>query len=316
MPEPEFEVVVHERQDAAEGVVAIDLVAPSGAELPGWTPGSHLDVMLTDDLVRQYSLCGDPADRHRYRIGVLREPESRGGSAFVHDKLHPGATVRVRGPRNNFELVDADRYVFVAGGIGITPILPMIRAVAAAGADWSLVYGGRTESSMAFVDALRATDPDRVHLRPQEQHGLLDLGATLAGRDAGTAVYCCGPAPLIDAVQEHVAADPGGSLHVERFVNALVSGPDEDSSFEVELASSGTSLTVPADRSILDVAEEAGVDVDWSCREGVCGSCQTAVISGDIDHRDAVLSDDERESGDVMQICVSRAAGPKLVLDL
>lgn len=316
MPEAETDLVVRARRDAADHVVALELHDPTGAELPEWTPGSHVDVLLTDDLVRQYSLSGDPADRSHYRIGVLLEEESRGGSSFVYDKLLPGATVRIRGPRNNFALVPAERYVFIAGGIGITPILPMLRAASAAGADWTLLYGGRTEASMAFVDELREAHGDRVVVRPQDRHGLLDLDALLGEPAEGTAVYCCGPAPLIDAVQERCRSWPAGALHVERFTAAEVGEPVQSGSFEVELTDSGLTVTVPPDKSILDVVEEAGVDAPWSCREGVCGTCQTIVVEGAVDHRDSVLSDDEREAGDVMQICVSRAAGPKLVLEL
>jgi ferredoxin-NADP reductase len=306
--EVELDVVVTARRDVADGVVALDLRDPSGSELPAWEVGAHIDLMLTDDLTRQYSLCGDPADRETWRIGVLREPDGRGGSAFVHDRLVPGATVHVRGPRNHFALEPAARYLFVAGGIGITPILPMLHAAEAAGATWRLLYGGRSAASMAFVDELPA---GTVELRPQDRNGLLDLDAALADT-AGTLVYCCGPGPLLDAVEARCPAD---RLHVERFA------PKDDdggpgSAFEVELALTGRTLHVPADRAVLDVLEDAGVDVLSSCREGTCGTCETAVLDGVVDHRDSLLTAEERDAHDTMFVCVSRAACPRLVLEL
>ncbi|QJY48271.1 PDR/VanB family oxidoreductase [Pseudonocardia broussonetiae] len=301
-----IELVVDDRSEVADGVVALRLRDPSGADLPAWEPGAHVDLVLEDDLVRQYSLCGDPADRTSWRVAVLREPDGRGGSSFVHDTLRAGDTVRVDGPRNHFALEPAERYVFVAGGIGITPILPMLDAATAAGAQWRLLYGGRTAASMAFADDLRAAHGDRVELRPQDEHGLLDLD----GLDAeGTLVYCCGPPPLLAAVEERCAA-----ARVERFAAVAVDGPV--GAFEVELASSGTTLAVPADRSVLEVLEDAGVGILSSCREGTCGTCETGVLSGEVDHRDALLTADERAAHDTMFVCVSRAACARLVLDL
>jgi ferredoxin-NADP reductase len=305
--EPEFDLVVDTRTDAADGVLALTLRDPSGADLPPWEPGAHVDVLLSGDLVRQYSLCGDPADRATWRIAVLREPDGRGGSAHVHDTVRAGDTVRLRGPRNHFALEPSPRYVFVAGGIGITPILPMLAAATAAGADWRLVYGGRTAASMAFVDDLRAAHGDRVQIRPQDEHGLLDLDVFAPD----TLVYCCGPAPLLDAIEDR---SPDGSLRVERFAPRHIDGPVD--AFEVELSSSGTVLTVPVDRSVLETLERAGVDVLSSCREGTCGTCETGVLAGAVDHRDSLLTADEQAAHDTMFICVSRAASPRLVLDL
>ncbi|MGN9837088.1 PDR/VanB family oxidoreductase [Nonomuraea sp. H19] len=304
-------LVVHAREQAADGVVALDLRDPDGAELPAWTPGAHIDLVLAGDLVRQYSLCGDPADRATWRIAVLREPDGRGGSAYVHDALHPGTVVLARGPRNHFPLQPAPRYLFIAGGIGITPILPMVAA--AAGAQWKLVYGGRTAASMAFARELRAAHGDRVILRPQDEHGLLDLDALLAEEPPGTLVYCCGPAPLLDAVEQRCAGRP---LHMERFTPKDAGDPVRTESFEVELAATGLTCTVPPERSILEVVEEAGVQILSSCREGTCGTCETAVLAGTVDHRDSLLTPGERAANDTMFICVSRAACPKLVLDL
>jgi ferredoxin-NADP reductase len=250
-----------------------------------------------------------------WRVGVLREPESRGTSSHVHDRLQPGDVVRVRGPRNNFPLVDSPRYLFVAGGIGITPILPMIRAAEAAGADWRLVYGGRRRASMAFLDELGRYG-DRVTVCPQDEVGLLDLAALLGTPQEGTRVYCCGPEPLLAAVEQRCASWPAGSLHVERFSARPLTEPVRSEAFEVVLERSELTLTVPPDRSILSVVEEAGAGVLSSCAEGTCGTCETAVLEGVPDHRDSVLSAEERAANRCMMICVSRSSGPRLVLDL
>jgi ferredoxin-NADP reductase len=307
---------VTRRETVADGVVALDLRDPSGADLPAWTPGAHVDLELAPDLVRQYSLCGDPADRSVWRIGVLREPESRGGSQFVHDKLHEGDLVDVRGPRNNFELVPAPRYVFVAGGVGITPLVPMVAAATAAGAEWELHYGGRTLASMAFRAELTEAHGARVTLHPQDQVGLLDLDRLLGVPRPDTLVYCCGPEPLLQAVEQRCAGWPEGSLHLERFSPKAQGDPVRQETFEVELAQSGLTLLVPPDRSILDVVEAAGVPVLSSCQEGTCGTCETPVLAGEVDHRDSLLTPAEQAADDTMFICVSRAACPRLVLDL
>ncbi|EOD70082.1 PDR/VanB family oxidoreductase [Amycolatopsis vancoresmycina] len=300
-----LELLVDRKEEIADGVARLTLRAPGGGSLPPWEPGAHIDLVLPG-FVRQYSLCGDPADTSAYQVAVLHEPGGRGGSAYVHDKLSAGDRVEVSAPRNHFPLVDAGRYLFIAGGIGITPILPML---ARAGGDWQLVYGGRTRSSMAFADEL-ARHGDRVVFRPQDEHGLLDLPALLASAGPGTAVYCCGPQPLLAAVEALKPDD----LHVERFTAVADEGPR--TAFEVELAGSGRVLPVPADRSILEVVEEAGVTVLSSCREGTCGTCETGVLGGEPDHRDSVLTADERLENEVMMLCVSRACSPRLVLDL
>ncbi|WP_062644239.1 PDR/VanB family oxidoreductase [Streptomyces maremycinicus] len=307
----ETELVVEVREFAAEGVLALTLRHPLGEPLPAWEPGAHVDLVLGPGLERPYSLCGDPADRRAWRIAVLREPAGRGGSAHVHEQLRPGDKVRVRGPRNHFALRPAAGYRFVAGGIGITPILPMLAAAEAAGAEWSLLYGGRTRGSMAFAGEL-ARYGDRVTVAPQDETGLLDLGSVLDALPEGTLVYCCGPTPLLDAVQERCPADV---LRVERF-QARDEPAGEEGEFEVELARSGRTLTVAAGVSVLDTVRAAGVEVLYSCTEGTCGTCETDVLEGTPEHRDCVLSPQEREAGETMMICVSRCRGRKLVLDL
>jgi ferredoxin-NADP reductase len=314
--EYEADAVVESRYEAAEDVVVLTLRESGGHPLPRWEPGAHIDLLLPapgGTGARQYSLCGDPADQYEWRLGVLREPDGSTGSAHVHDALHPGTQVRVRGPRNHFPLLPSPRYLFIAGGIGITPILTMVAAAESAGAEWELVYGGRRRASMAFLDEL--TDA-RVTIRPQDETGLLDLDGLLGTPRPDTLVYCCGPEPLLAAVEELCASWPAGSLRIERFAPKPLAEPALAGSFEVELAQSGLTLTIPPDRSILDVAEEAGVSVLSSCSEGTCGTCETAVVEGEPDHRDSVLTDEEQEANDCMMICVSRSRCPRLVLDL
>lgn len=310
------ELVVSERTQEAEDVVSLVLTDPAGGELPAWTPGAHVDLLLTAELTRQYSLCGSPADRSRMRLGVLLDRAGRGGSRHVHDRLQPGSVVPVRGPRNNFPLVAAPRYLFLAGGIGITPLLPMVAEAESTGADWRLFYGGRRRDSMAFRDELAAYG-ERVEVWPEDERGMLDLAAILGTPQPGTLVYACGPEGMLQAVEGRCAPWPAGALHVERFA-AKPTGepPPAPTTFEVVCQRSGITVTVPADRSILEVVQDAGVNALSSCLEGVCGTCETAVVEGEPDHRDSLLTDDEKAAGDYMMICVSRSRGERLVLDL
>ena len=314
--ESELDLVVAKRVEAADGVVVLTLVDPTSRELPAWTPGAHVDLVLAPGLVRQYSLCGDPADRSAYRVGVLRERDGRGGSAHVHDSLVAGSPVHVRGPRNHFPLVASPRYLFLAGGIGVTPIVAMVASADAVGAEWQLVYGGRTRASMAFREQLQARYGDRVVVAPQDETGLLDLDGLLAQPAEGTVVYCCGPEPLLLAVEQRCQGWPPGSLHVERFSPKEQAEPVLHSSFEVELSLTGKTVVVEPDQSILAAVEAAGVQVLSSCQEGTCGTCETPVLAGEVDHRDSLLTPEEQAANDTMMICVSRAACPRLVLEL
>ena len=319
--EADRELIVARKEGAADGVAVLELRDLAGTPLPGWQPGAHIDLLLGPGLARQYSLCGDPADAATWRIAVLREAAGRGGSRHVHDVLAEGCRVRARGPRNHFALELAGRYLFIAGGIGITPILPMIAAAEAAGTPWTLTYGGRTLSSMAFRDELRSRYGDRVLLQPQDEAGLLDLDELLGEPSAGTLVYCCGPEPLLVAVESRCASWPAGALHVERFAPPAGQAPArpaaaEAEAFEVELAQTGRLIRVSAETSILRAVEAAGVQVLSSCTEGICGTCETAVLDGVPDHRDSLLTPAQRAAGDTMMICVSRSATPRLVLDL
>ncbi|MGY4710541.1 PDR/VanB family oxidoreductase [Mycolicibacterium sp. CBM1] len=318
-----IEVVVAQREELADDVIGLVLEDPDGRDLPQWAPGAHIDVVLSGDVVRQYSLCSNPDDRRRWRIGVLLEAAGRGGSAFVHQQVHQGARLRIAGPRNHFALRPAERYQFIAGGIGITPILPMIDAAVAAGADWHLLYGGRRRLSMAFADEL-AKYTERVDIRPQDEQGLLDLDDLLGTPREDTLVYCCGPEGLLRAVEAACAHWPAGALHVERFAagvataaGSAVAGSSEAlDNFQVVCQKSNLTIDIGPTTSILDALRAHGVNMLSSCMEGICGTCETAVLEGVPDHRDSVLTDDEKAANDAMMVCVSRSLTQQLVLDL
>jgi ferredoxin-NADP reductase len=298
----------------AEGVLELRLRPLAGGPLPDWEPGAHLTLELPNGVRRDYSLCGDLDDRREWTIAVLREPASRGGSSFVHDTLRVGQTVEVTALSNNFALRPAPAYRLVAGGIGITPLLAMARGLAATGADWRLFYCGRTRAGMAYLPELSALAGERLTVHcDDEAGGPPDLDVVLAG-SAGAHVYCCGPEPLIAAVGERV--DPE-RMHLERFRAAAVEDPDtEEATFEVVCGESGRGVEVPAGVSIVDALAAAGVVVPTSCREGICGTCETKVLAGEPDHRDQLLSAEEHELGQTMLLCVSRSRSPRLVLDL
>ncbi|MEU8756483.1 PDR/VanB family oxidoreductase [Streptomyces chartreusis] len=309
--EHELDLLVRRMTWEADGVLSVELARPDGKPLPAWTPGAHLDLHV-GGFVRQYSLCGDLADPTAYRLGVLNEPSSRGGSRHVHTKLRPGQSVHAVGPRNHFALEPAASYVFLAGGIGITPILAMARCAERDGVPYRLIHGGRSRASMAFGAELSALDGD-VTLVPQDEHGHPDLAAALRDLPADALVYCCGPEPLLKAVEE---ACPTGQLRVERFAAPVVERDGDDTAFEVECRRSGVTLNVDAGTSVLEAAENAGLAVASSCRDGICGSCETRVLAGTPDHRDFLLSEAERATGETMMLCVSRCASDRLVLDL
>lgn len=306
-----MKLLVRDLRWEAQDVLSVALADPAGGDLPAWTPGAHVDVRLSAGLERQYSLCSDPADRGQWRIAVLREPDGRGGSRFVHERLRPGAIVDVRGPVNTFELRPSARYLFLAGGIGITPILPMIRHAAAQGVPWRLTYLGRSRARMAFRD-----DPLLRTPRATLVNGGFDLASWADGVTGDTAVYCCGPARLLDAIGELARNWPPGTLRVERFVPVPVPATATNGAFRVICARSGHAVQVAANRSILECLEEAGTAVMSSCRAGVCGTCETRLLDGRPEHRDSILSQQERDAGETMMICVSRASTSELVLDV
>jgi len=318
MNEEFFDVEVRSIQRESSSVVSLRLEHPLGEDLPEWKPGSHVDVLLPNGILRQYSLCSDLADRTSWRLGVLRETEGRGGSAYVHDELKPGTKIQLRGPRNNFGLEPAASYVFIAGGIGITPVLPMVREAAERGVPWRLVYLGRSRESMAFLEEIQALGGN-VDIHADDESGLYPLAELLGGLDESTHVYACGPGPLLNVLQSIAEEwEDSARFHFERFT----AGGDPsalpkrgDSPFVVELTD-GTEILVGQDETILQALENAGINQPNSCREGICGTCETHVLGGEIDHRDSLLSDEEREAQDTMMICISRCKGNRLHLDI
>ncbi len=311
---PDNTVHVVDKATVATDVVTLTLARPDGRRLPDWAPGAHLDLILPNGLTRQYSLCGDRWDAHTYRVAVRREATGRGGSAYVHDTLRVGDAVGVGGPRNNFPMSPSERYLFIAGGIGITPIIPMIAQAEIVGADWRLLYLGRTSGTMPFLDVLEAHG-DRITAVASGTHGRIDLAEQLGAVDDSTKVYACGPLTLLDELTAMTADWPVGKLRIERF-SAIDPAPARTTPFELELARSQKILTIPSDVTIVDALSSAGVGVLTSCREGVCGTCETSVLAGEPDHRDAVLEPHEREAGDCMLVCVSRSRSDRLTLDL
>jgi ferredoxin-NADP reductase len=312
------DMIVRQMRWEATGVLSVRLENTDGSAVAPWSAGAHLDLHLAPGLIRQYSLCGEPADASGYRVAVLRDPGSRGGSEHVHGLLRPGHVIAVSEPRNNFELFDAPNYVFIAGGIGITPILAMIGEAHRRGADWRLHYGGRSRESMAFLDQL-AEFGDRVHVVGEDTDGILDLPGILGTPQPGTLVYACGPEGLLGAVEATGKAWPDGAIQLERFkaVERESTGEDGgDGPVRVVCSRAGITVTVPPEDTILDALERGGLDLDNSCREGLCGTCETRVLAGVPDHRDSLLSTSERESGKTMLICVSRAQTDELVLDI
>lgn len=304
-------LVVREIVTETPSIVSIRLEAPDGSVLPPWQPGAHIDVQLLTRHERQYSLCGDPADVSSYRIAVRREPASRGGSHYIHGFLRVGSRVWVRPPRNLFALTAAPAYLLLAAGIGITPILSMARHLAAEDADWTMTYLARRREDVAFAAELEALG-ERATTHLSSEIGRLDLAALLAGTAPGTAVYACGPQEFIEALLslDDVLPD-GASIHVERFEPAKREyRPNEV--FSVVCTRSDVTVEVPAQRSMLEALQGAGVPVEGSCLRGICGSCAVNVLDGEPEHRDSLNSD---EHSMTMYPCVSRAISPTLVID-
>ncbi|UVJ40121.1 PDR/VanB family oxidoreductase [Arthrobacter sp. CJ23] len=318
----------------ADAVVSLLLSDPDGGALPVWEPGAHVDVLFANGILRQYSLCSDPAERTAWRVAVLREQASRGGSSYVHEVLRAGDTVEVRGPKDNFRgTAGAGEKVFIAGGIGITPLLPMIREANAAGEPWRLLYLGAGVRSMAFLEELAALDPagEKVRVHAKDQHGGLELADYLAAVAADATVHACGPSRLLAELRAAHAAGTLPHLRFEDFgaedsdvsaADADAGAPDggpavgpDDSPFVVETAD-GLEIDVAAGETILDALQRAGVPALNSCRKGTCGTCETVVLEGIPDHRDDILGDEERALNETMMICVSRCHGERLVLDI
>lgn len=313
-----FQVQVADVRAEALDVMTIELRAEGGVQLPPFEPGAHLDLHLPNGLVRQYSLTNDWREHDRYVIGVARVADSRGGSSFVHSGIRAGMALTIGGPLNNFALdPDAEGFLFIAGGIGVTPIMSMIRWCVANGKPWRLIYAARSRQRAAFYEELCGLARHSAQFHFDDECGqVLDVAAAIAGLQDGERIYCCGPTPLMDAVKTLTAHLPAGTVRFEYFSVPDSDGPQESNAFKVRLERAGVEFEVPENKSILEVLEEHGIEHPFSCREGLCGTCLTDVLAGEPDHRDYVLSDEERASGKMMTICCSRSKSPQLVLDL
>jgi len=316
-----LKVKVQRKSLEASDIHLFDLVAADGSDLPEFTAGAHIDVHLDNGLVRQYSLCNVPGETHRYQIGVLRDPETRGGSLALHERVKEGDVLEISEPKNHFPLTpEAQRTLLFAGGIGITPMLAMAETLSRQKALFELHYCARSRSRAAFVPRIAAgqfVEQAFFHYDDEDAAQRLDLATVLATLDAHTHVYVCGPAGFIEWVLSTARSRgwPEAQLHVEYF-SATPIKSDDDQSFEVKIASTGDVYTIPSNRTILEVLEEHGHDVFYSCGEGVCGTCLVGVVEGEPEHRDYYLSDDQRKKNDQILPCCSRSKSKMLVLDL
>ncbi|MFJ5956982.1 PDR/VanB family oxidoreductase [Paenarthrobacter sp. NPDC092416] len=309
---------VQQKRWEADGVTSLTLTDPAGTPLPQWVPGAHLSLRLPNGLTREYSLCSDPDSSSSWTVAVLRTPDSRGGSRFVHDDLPVGSLLEVEGPRTNFALEKASGYVLVAGGVGITPIIAMVRQLEKEGADWSLLYTGRSRATMAFLAEISQMPQERVtiHADDEANGNFPDIAGAVGSLPSSALVYVCGPEPLMKAV-ESAMEDPS-RLRLERFKAPVPAAAPagEDTGFEVVCQSSGQRIVVGPTISVLDALNQAGIDVPSSCTEGICGTCEVGVVEGDVDHRDFLLSPAEQAENKSMFVCVSRCRSTQLVLNL
>jgi len=310
--------LVHTLRHEAEGIISVELRPWGDTVFTPFEAGSHIDLHLPNGLVRSYSLLNAPSDQGRYVVGILRDRASRGGSRYVHEQLRVGTQLQISQPRNNFALdTRASHSVLVAGGIGITPIYCMFRQLLALGRSAELIYCARSRAEAALVDEISGLGAKVLYHFNDEKGGLPDLASYLAGRPADTHFYCCGPTPMLDAFEQTCERLGYPHAHIERFTAAEVAASeDAQDSYSVELSKSGKTVSVEPGLNLLDVLLEAGCDIEYSCREGVCGSCETRVLEGDVDHRDGVLSKAERAANKSMMVCVSGCKSRRLVLDL
>jgi len=304
----------------AENINSYELVAPGGGDLAPFTAGSHIDLHLSNGMIRSYSLVNEQSERHRYVIAVNKDAASRGGSSFIHETMRVGDIITISHPRNNFFLQEnAAHSVLIAGGIGITPLLSMIRRLEALGRSWELFYVARTRSVAAFIDELNALRPDvssNVDVTfDQEPPGrMLNLSAIVKDAPPDTHLYCCGPVPMLEAFELATAGRSSDHVHVEYF--KAKEKPAAEGGFEVKLARSNRTITVQAGKTILDALLDAGIAASYACTEGVCGTCETRVVEGIPEHRDLFLSKEEQAANKTMMICCSGSKSSTLVLDL
>ncbi|MCZ4519434.1 PDR/VanB family oxidoreductase [Rhodococcus ruber] len=313
-------VLVSQMRWEAIGVASLTLTLPSGAALPEWEPGAHIELTTPSGLIRQFTLCGDSRDLHSYTIAVRLEEYGRGGSAELHRTALIGRELTISIPRNRFTLRDAAGYLFIAGGIGITPILTMATAVQRRSvAPWQAIYTGRGVATMAFSSQLQALRPESVTILDTAAGPRIDLKDQICHLPEGSVVYCCGPAGLIAAVTE-ICSTSSVQYEVERFhaepAAPQMAGDSMDLSFVLELRRSGLTVPVPPGVTVLQAVRDAGVSADFSCEEGYCGTCEVTVLEGTPDHRDTVLSTREKAANTCMMACVSRSCSDTLVIDL
>jgi|GEM_PF-511093 len=316
---PVLELRIDAIRREAEGIHSVELAAADGSDLPPFSAGAHVDLLLTPELTRSYSLTNDPAERHRYVVAVNKDSGGRGGSLYVHEELRVGARLQVSPPRNNFPLDEsAGHTVLIAGGIGITPLRAMIARLDRLGRSWELHYAARNRRSVAFLadlERLEAQRPGRIHLHLSDvPGGRVDLDGVVASAPEGTHFYCCGPERMVEAFRAAAAGRPAASVHAELFHGTGT--PATEGGFTVTLHRSQTSLAVRRGDTVLDTLLAAGVDIPFSCKEGVCGSCRVKVLEGVPDHRDLVMTPEEQSKNDRMYVCCSGATSPELVLDL
>lgn len=317
MPQDTLHLLVKSVRQSTPEIRLYELVSPDGEDLPAFTAGAHVDLHLANGIVRSYSIASSQDDRSRYLVGIARDRQSRGGSSFIHDTLAPGDMIEVSLPRNHFALhEEAPSSILIAGGIGVTPIMSMVRRLGDLGREWKLHLATRSRNATPFLNELAAGDPARTFLHFDDENGgrPIDIRAVVDAAAPGSHFYCCGPTPMLEAFKAAVAGIPEEHVHFEHF-----SGTGDaatDGGFDVELARSGKVVRVEKGQTILDAVGAVGVAVPFSCQAGVCGSCETRVVAGLPDHRDLILTETERQANKSMMICCSGALSDRLVLDL
>jgi tetrachlorobenzoquinone reductase len=314
-----IDVRLSKLEDVARDTKTLTFQRVDGEKLPGYKAGAHIDLHLPNGLMRQFSLVVPASDPDGYTVGVKRDDNSRGGSKYIIEQMKAGDQIKISAPRNNFPLVEnAEHIVLIAGGIGITPIWCMAQELEAQGRSWKIHYAARSQADMAFLSDLKKLKPERVHLHFDDEAGgkVLDLAAAIAEAPANAHFYCCGPNPMLKAFETAAASRPKATIHIEYFTAKEEATANELGGFWVELAKSGEEYFIPPGKKVLEVLFDAGVDVDYSCELGICGACETRVISGSVVHHDSVLSEEEQAAGDKVMICCCGCTSERLVLDM
>lgn len=299
----------------APNITSYELRPTKNSDLPAFSAGSHIDITLPNGMVRSYSLLNPQSERHRYVIAVQRDRESRGGSKWIHQNFRPGEILSVSEPRNNFKLDEtAEKSLFIAGGIGITPILSMIERLETIGRDWQLIFCARTRASAPFLGLLEGNQRVRINFDREPGAEMLDIPAVVQASSVNTHLYCCGPTTMLDAFEQAAKDRSKDTVHVEYFT--AKEPPATEGGFTVVLAKTGREVAIPAGKTILDALKDEGLDLPYSCTEGICGTCETKVLEGVPDHRDRILTDAEKAANKTMMICCSGSKSERLLLDL